>query len=188
MSRTFSNLGSPLCRESLSSIEGRALTFLLPLSHDYPDIQHWFISKVVPGLHAGTRLLLPVERDGELVGLGIAKNDFNERKICTVRVMPNYVGRGIGPRIFEGLLRWLDNDRPHLTISEGKLLQFQRIFDYYGFNMTSTEAGRYVPDSFELGYNESNSTISAPMDEAALLRRCEARLQRLHLVESGRLR
>lgn len=138
----------------LSDTEARALAFLLPLSKDYPGIERWFSQKVVPGLRCGTRLLLPVERDGVLVGLGIAKNEPDERKICTVRVAPSHAGRGIGLRLFDGLLKWLDDDRPHLTVSDVRLPQFERIFDYYGFGFTSARPGLYVPCSIELGYNE----------------------------------
>lgn len=141
-------------RVELSDAEARALAFLLPLSNDYPGIAHWFTHKVVPGVRVGTRLLLPVERDGSMVGLGIAKNEADERKICTVRVAPSHTGRGIGVRLFDGLLKWLDDDRPHLTVSEAKLPQFERIFDYYGFGITSTNEGLYIPRMTELGYNE----------------------------------
>jgi GNAT superfamily N-acetyltransferase len=138
----------------LTDVEARALAFLLPLSNDYPGIGQWYMQKVVPGLRRGTRMLLPVERDGALAGLGIAKNEPDERKICTVRVAPSHTGRGIGVRLFDGMLKWLNDDRPHLTVSDAKLPQFERIFDYYGFDITSTRAGLYVPDAVELGYNE----------------------------------
>jgi hypothetical protein len=136
--------------------EAEALTFLLPLSDDYPNVERWYRSKVVPGLRVGYRRLLRIERDSQLVGLGIAKNELDERKICTVRVAPLHMGRGIGLRIFDGLLRWLDVDQPHLTVSAGKLPVFERIFDYYGFTVTSVREGVYVPGACELGYNERN--------------------------------
>jgi GNAT superfamily N-acetyltransferase len=140
--------------------EHEALAFLLPLSPDYPGIEHWFCRRVVPGLRDGTRLLLRVERDGQLAGLGIAKKDCGERKICTVRVSPTYFGRGIGVRLFDHLLRWVDDDKPHLTVSERRLPVFNRIFDSYGFRMTSVQNGRYTPSSIELGYNEPTVRIS----------------------------
>src|SRR4051812_9444054 len=83
--------------------EQEALAFLLPLSRDYPDIELWFLSKVVPGLRVGNRTLLRVERQGSLVGVGIGKRDSTEKKICTVRIAPSHVGRGIGLRLFDGL-------------------------------------------------------------------------------------
>ena len=149
-----SALISSALRVALTVEEARALAFLLPLSEDYPHIANWFTHRVVPGLRCGTRRLLPVERDGELVGLGIAKNEAGERTICTVRVAPSHTGRGIGVRLFDGLLKWLDDDQPHLTVSAEKLPLFERIFDYYRFDFTSERAGVYLPNKVELGYNE----------------------------------
>ncbi len=140
--------------------EAEALAFLLPLSSDYPDIQAWFRLTVVPGLRSGSRTLLSVEREGRLVGVGIAKNEPDELKICTVRVDPSHFGRGIGIRIFDGLLRWLDYDNPHLTVSDTKLPAFARIFDYYGFSMTSRRKGLYLPNRYELAFNEALATES----------------------------
>jgi GNAT superfamily N-acetyltransferase len=152
--RTMS-LGIP----TLSTIEAETLAFLLPLSEDYPGIDHWYLTKVIPGLRTGSRYLLRVERGGELAGIGIGKIEADERKICTVRVAPHFANRGIGVRIFDGLLKWLDDDQPHLTVSNHKLPLFERIFDYYGFHMSSRVEGRYVPTASELGYNE---TVAAP--------------------------
>lgn len=146
----------------LTDQERRALAFLLPLSADYPGIDRWFELKVVPGLRSGSRYLLQMERDGVLVGLGIAKNEDDERKICTVRVAPSYAGRGMGLRLFDGLLKWLDDDRPHLTVTQSKLPAFERIFDYYGFAVTSAQQGLYVPHAVELGYNEAGLAIRNP--------------------------
>jgi GNAT superfamily N-acetyltransferase len=142
---------------ALREQERGALAFLLPLSADYPGIEQWFTQKVVPGLRTGERLLLPVERDGELIALGIAKKASTERKICTVRVAPGYAARGLGVRLFDGLMKWLDDDRPHLTVNAAKLPAFERIFDYYRFGLTSSQLGRYRPDRVELGFNESGA-------------------------------
>ncbi|MBA8838428.1 GNAT family N-acetyltransferase [Ochrobactrum sp. RH2CCR150] len=139
----------------LSSGEQEALQFIGILSEDYPDIQNWYLQKVVPGLRTGTRFLLPFYRDGKLVAVGIAKNDGFERKICTVRVAPHHAGRGLGLKVFDGLLRWLDDDRPGLTVSAEKLPVFERIFDWYGFKLTGVENGLYVPGRQEIGYNNA---------------------------------
>lgn len=159
----------------LTTEEAEALAFLLPLSADYPGIDQWYFSKVIPGLRTGTRFILPVRRDGGLIGLGIAKSE-GEKKICTVRVAPTHVGRGAGVRIFEGLMRWLDNDRPHLTVSDGKLPQFERIFDYYGYNETSKKRGLYVPSSIEHKFNEPSPKATG-LTECSELHPAESRLQ-----------
>lgn len=148
-------LDQKLCSlQSLRVDEAEALCFLLPLSADYPEIRHWYLSKVVPDLRVGQRILLPVRRSGVLVGLGIAKNDGVERKICTVRVLPTYENKGIGVRIFDKLLHWVGTDRPNLTVSQGNLPKFRRLFDYYGFSETSAIEGLYQPKSWEFGFNE----------------------------------
>ena len=146
----------------LRPVEAEALAFLEPLSDDYPNIQTWYRSKVVPGLRTGSRTLVRIERAGQLVGLGIGKSEPGERKICTVRVAPSHFGRGIGMRIFDALLRWLDVDRPHLTVSDGKRPAFDRIFEYYRFTMTSAHEGLYVPNALELAYNEPNESTLIP--------------------------
>lgn len=152
--------------EDLLPNEAAALHFLLPLSQDYPGIEQWYRTKVIPGVRNGTRVLVNIERQGDLVGLGIAKNEGGEHKICTVRVAPEHSGRGVGPRIFDTLLHWLDDDMPHLTVSEGRLPLFQRIFDYYGFGKTSTKAGLYVPGSIEVGFNDPDAVPIMPQSRA----------------------
>ncbi|WP_445219295.1 GNAT family N-acetyltransferase [Bradyrhizobium sp. Pa8] len=151
---TLRSRAQTACQLTLRDSEIEALTFLLPLSPDYPGIESWFRTKVVPGLRDESRVLFRVERHGQLVGIAIAKRYPEERKICTVRVAPQYFGRGIGVRLFDKALRWLDDDRPHLTVSEGKLPAFQRIFDFYGFDLTSIQSGLYKPNASEFSYNE----------------------------------
>lgn len=156
------NPSTSICRSrgrealELTQQEREALGFLLPLSNDYPDIDNWFRLKVVPGLRTGTRKLLCVERHGAIIGVGIGKYEPDERKICTVRIAPSYFGRGVGPRLFDTLLQWLDTDQPHLTVSERKLPAFERIFERYGFKRTSSCIDLYRQGVTELSYNDVN--------------------------------
>jgi hypothetical protein len=138
----------------LSPEQVEALSFLLPISQQYPGIEKWFLSKVVPGLDEGTRRLVRLERHGQLVALGIGKNELDEKKICTVRVAPEYAGRGLGIRIFDSLMGWMGTDQPHATVSEEKLPEFEEIFSHYGFRLTSTVRGKYYPDKVEYFFNE----------------------------------
>lgn len=137
--------------------EQETLAFLLPLSEDYPHFEFWFRSRVIPGLRAGTRHIVRVQRGGTLIGIGIGKREDFEQKICTVRVAAPFFGRGFGLKVFDALLHWLGTDQPHFTISEKKLPAFQRIFDSYGFEQTSSQFGRYIPHVTEFAYNESKA-------------------------------
>lgn len=147
------NNRSFLMLDDLRPNELEVMNFLLPMSVDYPNIERWYLHKVVPGIRAGTRHFVKVERHGQLVGLGIAKNEADEKKICTLRVAPEYVGRGMGFRIMDDLLRWLDEDQPHATVGAHKLPLFQRMFDHYGFDVTSKRVGLYLPSKVEVGFN-----------------------------------
>src|SRR5262249_29651593 len=123
-----------------------------------------------------------VERNGKLVGVGIGKKDGTESKICTVRIAESHFGRGLGLRIFDSLLGWLGTDQPHLTVSERKFPAFERIFDYYQFQMTSACTGLYLRNVVEFAYNEQASVsiglskLSAPLASAKTngIRRCTA--------------
>lgn len=146
----------------LTATERDALAFIQPLSLDYPGIENWFISKVVPGLRTGTRHLVRIERRGQIAALGIAKADGNETKICTVRIAPEFVGRGMGIRVFDDLMSWLGTGLPLATVSETKLNQFLRIFDHYGYRLTSVRTGLYVPGHAEYLFNEQLSPWGQP--------------------------
>ncbi len=137
--------------------EQEALSFVLPLSPDYPGIENWFVRKVIPGLRANTRRLVRVDRYGKIAALGIAKNERGEKKICTVRVSREFAGRGMGVRIFGELMTWLGTDRPLATVSDIRLNDFQRIFDHYGYRLTSVSSGLYVPGRVEYLFNEPSS-------------------------------
>ena len=138
----------------LSDAHRQELEFLLQLSDDYPGIERWFIQKVIVGQLIGTRHVFRIEREDRLVALGIAKDEAGEKKICTVRVHPLYMGRGLGVRIFDQLLHWLRTDKPVLTVSERNLPKFQRLFDHYGFVQTSKKFDFYREGVAEFGYNE----------------------------------
>ncbi len=147
----------------LTPAEREALAFILPLSPDYPGIKTWFVNKVVPGLHCGSRHLVRIERQGQIAALGIAKAEGGESKICTVRIAPELQGRGLGIRVFDELMSWLGTDRPLATVSETKLADFQRIFDHYGYRLTSVCTGLYVSGRAEYLFNEPLSPWGLPV-------------------------
>lgn len=138
----------------LDKDEAESLDFLSCLSGGYPGIDGWFINKVVPGLSNGTRKLFIYRRDEKVVALCIAKKSETELKVCTVRVIPEYAGKGLGIKLFKDAMNWLETDKPHLTVSEERLSDFTRIFEYFGYKLTSTHNGLYLPGKVEYFYNE----------------------------------
>lgn len=138
----------------LSKDIAESLEFLVPISDSYPCIDKWFLNKVVPGLSNGTRKLFIYRRSGNVVALCIAKKTEVESKICTVRVAPEYTGKGLGVKLFREAMAWLKTEMPHLTVSQERLPDFERVFEYFGYKLTSTVKGLYFPDSVEYLFNE----------------------------------
>jgi hypothetical protein len=159
--------------ETMNSELRAVQQFLSPLSVNYPGFDLWYTDKVIAGVVSGERYACVVRDGDQITGVGIAKKDDRERKICTVRVDEVAIGRGTGVRIFDRLLRWLDTDRPHLTVPEQKLVHFDRIFEWYGFEMTSYCDGRYIERQRELAFNDTSATLvsgSKPYISSATLR------------------
>lgn len=119
----------------------------------YPDFDEWLRKKVLPGISQGERTILVEERDARPVGLLIVKHTPDERKLCTLRVRPEYEYRGMGVRLFSTAFELLGTTRPLLSISEVALPKFGRIFDYFGFGCEATYNGLYLPHIQELSYN-----------------------------------
>lgn len=132
------------------------LNFLLPMSDSYPEIETWFMKQVVPGLYDDTRKLFIYRRNNKIVALGIAKKTTDELKICTIRVAPEFVGKGFGIKLFKQAMDWLGTNKPHLTVSEDHLADFKRIFDHFGYQLTSERNDLYRFGKVEYFFNESN--------------------------------
>ena len=138
----------------LTKDEMKVLFFLLPLSKNYPNIDLWFFNKVIPGYRNGSRrIIIKKNKDSEIIGLGIGKNENGEKKICTVRVHPNYRNKGIGKKLIVELMDWLKEDRPYFTINEQNLESFQKLFKDFNFKMTKEMSGLYNKKNKELIFN-----------------------------------
>jgi GNAT superfamily N-acetyltransferase len=154
MQKPISNL-TPPSHYQLSQIEiDEILEFLLPISSCYPQIDKWFIQKVIPGISLGTRYVLCIRRKGQIVALGIAKKDKYEKKICTLRVVSEYTRQGIGTYLFNHLLHWLESTSPIITVNEERLSEFQSLFAKYSFVLTSIRNNLYIPGHAEYIFNE----------------------------------
>ena len=127
---------------------------MLPLSKSYPNIDLWFFNKIIPGWRSGTRKIIAIRnKDNKIVGLGIGKNEDNEKKICTVRVHPNYQNKGIGKKLIAKLIIWLKEDKPYFTVDVKKLDNFQKLFDDFNFKLVGEVDNLYNNKNKELIFN-----------------------------------
>lgn len=130
--------------------------FLAEIGPYYPNLMTWLRDTVKPGLAAGTRRIF-WERDAAtqtLIGVGIAKNENGERKICTLLVDEDARGSNVGYRLTYKMLDWLDTDQPHFTVSDRKWSAMRRWIAHFGFKKSDEHNGLYVPGRTEYLYND----------------------------------
>lgn len=79
--------------------------------------------------------------------------DRSERKICCLRVLPEYQNRGIGVKLFIRSMDRLETDKPLLSISSNNLNRFKNIMDYFNFKQYQHYPDLYRKNSEEISYN-----------------------------------
>lgn len=119
----------------------------------YPHFQEWFFYKVLPDLVHGRRMIISEVRNDKIAGLSILKVS-EEKKLSTLKVSTDYLNKGIGLKLFEKSFSILETEKPFLTVSEEKLVEFSKIFGYYGFKLTSVHEDLYRKGKKEFFYNE----------------------------------
>lgn len=123
------------------------------LRGSYPNFDSWLSDKVVPGIKNGERTVLIEMRANEVAGFMILKHTLSEKKLCTLRVRPQYESRGMGVRLFETAFEILKTERPLLSVSEKAMPKFDTLFKYFGFSREAVYEDRYLPRVRELAYN-----------------------------------
>jgi ribosomal protein S18 acetylase RimI-like enzyme len=127
----------------------------------YPAFDSWLSEKVIPGLLSGERTLLIETREERVAAVMILKHCADEKKLCTLRVHPEFESRGLGVRLFETAFDLLNTERPLLSVSEPSMPKFSRLFAHFGFSKEAVYADRYLPHVDEFSYNGYLEPISA---------------------------
>ncbi|ADL54930.1 hypothetical protein [Gallionella capsiferriformans] len=123
------------------------------LEKSYPNFQYWFESQVVRGILGGSRSFVIELRDGKMAGVAILKDTPEEKKICTISVCDEFKSKGMGVRLFEKSMRLLDTDKPLASVSESRLPEFEKIFEYLDYDYSAEYHGLYLPQRKEFSFN-----------------------------------
>jgi hypothetical protein len=154
LSTTIDRISLSLLPESTQGCLADVLMHAQELSGGYPDFNAWISGKVIPGLRVGDRTIITEYRDGELAGFAILKDDGWEKKLCCLRIQPEFQnGLGLGVRLFQRAFQELDTDKPLLSVAGERLPEFHRIFKYFGFELSQEYLGRYRKNSVEYAFN-----------------------------------
>jgi GNAT superfamily N-acetyltransferase len=123
------------------------------LRASYPRFDDWFARKVIPGISLGERTVVIERRGAAIAGLMILKHTVAEKKLCTLRVRPDFESLGLGIRLFEDAFSVLETEQPLLSVSEHSMPKFVRLFAHFGFEQEAVYSGRYLPAVEEIAYN-----------------------------------
>jgi hypothetical protein len=118
----------------------------------YPSFKSWYYNTVVSEILNNKRDFIFESRNDKIVGLSLIK--YEEKKLCTLKVFEEYQNKGYGLKLFEKSFEALDTDKPFLTVSEEKYIEFKRVFKYYDFNLTDIKQGLYRNNKLEYFFNE----------------------------------
>lgn len=131
-----------------------ALPFIQSLNRYYPDIEYWYVNKVVPGLIVGNDKLLVAHDNGNIAGIALGKASDDEAKLRCVRVHPDYQNGGLGIRLIDEMLDLIGERMPGVTVAEEMINLYSRAFvKRYGFNLSDVTKGRYRQGKLEYGFN-----------------------------------
>lgn len=128
--------------------------FVHRLVFEYRGFEQWFHN-----LFSSTydlrenRDIVICEDNLTLAGIAIIKNECDEKKICTLRVAKEFQNQGIGHRLVELCFQQLDTDKPMITLHKSKYPQFEKILNYYNFQLEQTQKNYYKYFSTELVFN-----------------------------------
>lgn len=136
--------------------QNKILGMLLFLRKTYPNFKEWYLECVVPGLRNGTRGLYVAYADKEeteIAGILILKNEYAEKKICTLCVLPKFQGMGLGKQFVELALSELNDEKPLVTVPESHKSEYTGLFARFGFELYKEYVGYYRPQQSEYAYN-----------------------------------
>lgn len=139
--------------QSTNSIEALlALPFIVSIDKYYPDIKHWYVNKVVPGIAVNNDILLMAKENNRLIGIGLAKCS-DENKLRCIRVLDEYKGYGLGIKLMDKTLDLIGN-KPVVSVSEELLHDYSRIFiNRYNFTLSNVTKGQYRKNKLEYFFN-----------------------------------
>lgn len=133
---------------------------------DYSQYKEWFFNKQLFGtIISSNRNILFVrnpENSNEIISMACLKRDEEEKKICTLYVLNNFRGQGIGEAIIEKSMEWLGTTKPFITFADYKLEMFKPFINKYNWKLVEVVSGFYNDKSKELCFN---GTLSKNNDE-----------------------
>jgi GNAT superfamily N-acetyltransferase len=151
--------------DQVLEVSGRVYAILKEARHLYPQFTYWYFGKFIRGLIKGSRSIVLCTAGNAIAAVALLKHDCSEKKICTIEVIKQYRGVGLGRRLFELSFDVLNTSKPLISIADERLPYFSSITRYYGFTLEKVHKGYYRPTSTEYVFNGSLSETDLTPEE-----------------------
>ena len=122
------------------------------LEQEYPHFKEWYYNTVLPETRAGLRKIIVASIENSIAGVLILKN-CKEKKICTLRVAPDYRHNGLGHLFMDVAIHELETAYPLITVSDNHINEFEKLLNDYNFKLTGMYYEKYIDGHFELAFN-----------------------------------
>lgn len=118
----------------------------------YPEFNKWWDVKIISEITNGRRMVCAAYYNGILAGIMVLKN-AEEKKICTLYVLPEYRGQGIGTFLVRLAIQTLGTTKPIITVPEPVYDCFDIFLGSFGFRESARYPDYYVEGVTEIVYN-----------------------------------
>ena len=131
---------------------------LSDLEFEYPFFLKW-LYKVFEEIQISENRIILIDCNSsnsfDIRGIAILKNTFEERKICTLRVLPPFRHQGIGTQLLRKSIEILKDPYPLITVSGVHMNLFGPFLKKNGFVLKDKIKSLYRRGCYEYFYNVS---------------------------------
>lgn len=124
---------------------------LKELENEYFGFENWYQTKVIGEIGDNREVIISLFAN-RIAGIAILKRG-PENKICTLRVVDNFRGMGLGKALMEMSFHYLNTEKPLITVSSCKSQQFKNLFKFYNFKQEGLYQHKYSSKFNELTFN-----------------------------------
>ena len=128
-----------------------AYKIYLPTSFNkdqYPNYFKWFYQINLPRILSGHGEAIFYLDAFQIVGLSMFKKNSDETKICTLLINEDYRKKGYSSLILKDSFEYLGTEKSLITIPKGRIDEFSKIIDAYGWIEGYTTDEYFSPEIF----------------------------------------